>query len=192
MGLPTSAWRHSPPNADIKRAARIVRAGGIVVHATEHCFGFACDPLNPTAVQRLLRIKRRSAKKGLILLGGDVDQIADYVRQIPEHAAATWPGPHTWLLEPVAGVPHWITGKHPRLAVRVTAHPQAAALCRAAGTPIVSTSANRAGMKPTLTYRDALHRFGDIVDYVLAGRVGDLPNPTPIRDGLTGAVIRPG
>lgn len=174
----------------LRRAVQVLRQGGIVAYATEHCFGLGCDPMNEQAVARLLRLKRRSVYKGLIVLAASVDQLAPYVATVPAHVAATWPGPQTWLLEPRARVPRWITGKHPRVAVRVTAHPQAAALCRAAGLAIVSTSANRAQQHPARTDRDVRQRFGADVDYVLRGRVGTLRAPTPIRDAVTGESVR--
>jgi len=178
--------------AELIRAARIIRHGGVVAYATEYCFGFGCDPMNRSAVWRLLRIKQRTPDKGLILIAADVGQLESYVNDIPATARATWPGPHTWLLEPRAGVPGWITGDHPRIALRVTAHPQAAALCRAAGMAIVSTSANRRGGAPTRSYRETLRRFKGKVDCVLSGKVGAAPAPTPIRDAASGMLIRPG
>lgn len=174
----------------LHQAARILRQGGIVGYATEHCFGLGCDPMNRHAVLRLLRIKRRPLARGLIVLAGDVSQLSLFIESVPPEVAATWPGPHTWLLTPRANVPKWIIGAHPRIAARVTAHPQAAALCRAAGMAIVSTSANRAGDLPARTDRESRRRFGKLVDFVLPGRVGDLPAPTPIRDAITGERIR--
>ena len=176
----------------LTRAARIIQAGGVIAYATEYCFGFGCDPMNRAAVRRLLRIKRRPADKGLILIAAHADQLAAYVDNIPAKVHATWPGAQTWLLEPRNSVPGWITGDHARIAVRVTAHAQAAALCRAAGMPIVSTSANRAGSEPARSYCEALRRFKGEVDYILPGRVGDSPAPTPIRDAVSGELIRPG
>ena len=178
--------------AELIRAARAIQKGGVVAYATEYCFGFGCDPMNRSAVLHLLRIKRRTSDKGLILIAADVDQLDSYVDNIPAPVLATWPGPHTWLLEPREGVPGWITGDHPRIAVRVTAHPQAAALCQAAGMAIISTSANRSGGAPTRSYRETLRRFKGEVDYVLPGMVGDAPAPTPIRDAITDELVRPG
>jgi L-threonylcarbamoyladenylate synthase len=178
--------------AELTRAARIIKNGGIVAYATEYCFGFGCDPMNRLAVWRLLRIKRRAPDKGLILIAANVAQLDCYVNNIPAPVHATWPGPHTWLLEPREGVPRWIIGDHPGIAVRVTAHPQATALCRAAGIAIISTSANRSGGAPTRSYRETLRRFKGEVDYVLPGMVGDAPAPTPIRDAASGELVRPG
>lgn len=177
---------------ELQHAARILKQGGIVAYATEYCFGLGCDPFDRDAVLRLLRLKRRPATKGLIVLAADTGQLAPYVEGFPAPVLATWPGPYTWLLPVKPGVPAWITGRHDKIAVRVTAHPQAAALCRAAGMAIVSTSANRANEAPARTDREVTRRFGRLVDYTLPGGVGDAPGPTPIRDAASGIWVRAG
>ena len=178
--------------SELQCAARILKQGGIVAYATEYCFGLGCDPLNRDAVLRLLRLKRRPVNKGLIILAADTGQLAPYVTTLSASELATWPGPHTWLLPVRPGVPAWITGRHDKIALRVTAHAQAAALCHAAGMAIISTSANRGGEVPARTDREVTRRFGKLVDYVLPGHVGDAPAPTPIRDAVTGKLERPG
>jgi L-threonylcarbamoyladenylate synthase len=178
--------------SELQHAARILKQGGIVAYATEYCFGLGCDPFNRNAVLRLLRLKRRPVKKGLIVLASDTEQLAPYLHDIPPPVSASWPGPHTWLLLPRPGVPGWITGRHAKIAARVTAHAQAAALCRAADMAIISTSANRAGEVPARTNREVARRFGKRVDYILPGHVGAARMPTPIRDAVTGRLIRAG
>lgn len=177
---------------DLVRAADVLRKGGVIAYATESCFGLGCDPTNESAVSRILDLKQRAVEKGLILIGADVEQLSPYVATFPRKARVTWPGPYTWLLKAAPSAPAWITGEHARIAVRVTSHPQAAALCHAAGMAIVSTSANRAGERPARTGSEVLRLFGDQLDYVLAGQIGGLEKPTPITDGVTGRIIRPG
>src|SRR5690606_23054211 len=115
---------------------------------TEAVWGLGCDPANEAAVRRLLAIKRRDPGKGLILVAADRGQLQPWVdfaglpRARLEAVLASWPGPHTWILPAGAAAPRWITGDHDGLAVRVSAHPQVVALCRAFGGPLVSTSAN--------------------------------------------------
>lgn len=174
----------------LAHAAHVIRQGGVVAYATEYCFGLGCDPFDERAVTRLLRIKRRPADKGLIVLAASLAQLEPFVERVPARAAATWPGPHTWLLTPRTQVPRWITGAHPRVALRVTAHRQAAELATRAGMAIVSTSANRGGEHPARSFRDTARRLGKEVDYVLPGRVGTLAAPTPIRDAATGEIVR--
>jgi len=177
---------------ELQRAAKILRAGGIVAYATEYCFGLGCDPANRAAVIHLLRVKQRPVKKGLIVLAADMAQLAPYVQHIPPDVAATWPGPHTWLLPARSDVPGWITGEHESIAVRVTAHAQAAALCRAAGMAIVSTSANRSTEAPARTDREVVRSCGNRLDFILPGRGGTALAPTPIRDAVTRQLVRPG
>ena len=101
-----------------------------------------------------------------------------------------WPGPHTWLMPASRHTPRWLRGRHESIAVRVTAHPDAAGLCRALGTALVSTSANRAGLKPLKTYAACVKAFGQSV-LVLPGRIGSRKTPSTIQHLLTGKIIRP-
>ena len=180
----------------IRTAARIIRAGGVVAYPTESVFGLGCDPLDLEAVLALLSIKQRSAERGLILIGADESQLAPFVAPLPaatqERLRATWPGPVTWVVPASDHVPPWLTGGRDTIAVRVTAHPGAAALCRAVPGALISTSANVSGRPPVRTALAARREFGLDVDYVLAGTVGGRQHPTEIRDALSGGIIRCG
>ena len=176
---------------------RIVRThlgdGGIIAYATESCYGLGCDPRNAGAVRRLLQIKNRPQSKGLILIADRYSRLRRYVlpptaeqsRQLDQ----TWPGPHTWLMPASRHTPRWLRGRHESIAVRVTAHPDAAGLCRVLGAALVSTSANRAGMKPLKTRAACAQTFGQSV-LVLPGRIGGRKTPSTIQHLLTGRIIR--
>jgi L-threonylcarbamoyladenylate synthase len=146
-------------------------------------------------VHRILALKGRPAAKGLILIAGALGQLEPYITPLTAELAArvlpTWPGPLTWLLPVRPQVPVWLHGAHATLAVRVSAHPQAAALCHAFGGAIVSTSANPSGRRPARSALDARRYFGGAVDYYLHGAVDLAARPTAIRDGLTGRIMRP-
>lgn len=178
----------------LRQAARIVHQGGIIAYPTEAVFGLGCDPLNGAAVMRLLRIKQRDPAKGLILIAADFAQLQPYLAEVTAAVLAkvrkSWPGPYTWLLPVAAHVPTWLTGAHDKLAVRVTAHPIAAALCRACGGPLVSTSANLAGQAPARNSLAVQQRLGNEVDMIIHGATGGLRQPTAITDALTDAVVR--
>lgn len=180
----------------IRRAAWLLRRGGVVAYPTEAVFGLGCDPRNRKAVQRILRIKRRPWQKGMILIAADFEQLTPYLAPLDpalqETVLASWPGPVTWLLPARSGVSRWLRGRHRTLAVRVTAHEQAAALCRAFGGAIVSTSANRSGRPPARTTLAARGRLGRDVDYVLPGALGGATRPSEIRDPASGRVLRAG
>jgi L-threonylcarbamoyladenylate synthase len=83
-----------------------------------------------------------------------------------------------------------VAGGHAGIALRVTAHAPSAALCRAFGGPIVSTSANRHGQPPARSAAGIRAIFGDEPDGVLDAPLGGLDKPTPITDAVSGAIIR--
>ncbi len=180
----------------LRTARRILQAGGIVAYPTEAVYGLGCDPNNPEAVIRLLALKHRPWQKGMILIASALEQLDPYLLplspQNAERVQPTWPGPVTWLLPARQEVPWWLRGEHQTLAVRVTAHPLAAALCDAFGGPLVSTSANLAGHEPARSALRVRRDLGEMVDYILHGALGTLAQPTEIRDAETGRIIRAG
>ena len=178
----------------LREAARVLRDGGLVAYPTEAVYGLGCDPLNPAAVLRLLALKRRPLQKGLILIAAEFAQLIPFVGVLPQaleqQVRATWPGPVTWLLPVDDAVPRWLRGGHDSLALRVTAHPTAAALCRAFGGAVVSTSANIGGQRPARSALAVQRIFGRRIDCILHAPLGDLDRPTEIRDGRSGLIVR--
>lgn len=184
------------PPADADAAAAVLRGGGVVAYPTEGVWGLGCDPRDQAATLRLLALKRRAVDKGLILVAASVDQLRAYVdwgalaEARREAVLASWPGPHTWIVPATAAAPAWVRGAHAGVAVRVSAHPPVAALCRAFGAALVSTSANRAGAPPPRV-RDQLDpAIAAGVDAILAGDTGTLAQPTTIRDAASDALLR--
>lgn len=166
------------------------------MHATEGVWGIACDPFSRDAVTRLLALKQRGVDKGLIVIGAGPEcfepELALLTASARARVLASWPGAVTWLL-PNERFPMWITGTHHNVAVRVPGHPQARALCRAFGSPLVSTSANVAGRpaaRTELRARRALGRAPDIA-YVLPGDTLGHAGPSEIRT-LSGDFVRGG
>ena len=171
-----------------------MRAGGVIAYPTEAVYGLGCLPLDHAAVLRVLAIKRRSWRMGLLVIGSDLAQLERFVVLPPEprrsEIVAGWPGPVTWILAARPHVPRWLSGGRDTLGVRLTDHPVAAQLCAQLGQAIVSTSANVSRRPPLRAARLVRRELGSAVDYVLAGEVGGLANPTVIKDGRTGRILR--
>lgn len=174
-------------------ACHALASGGVVAYPTEAVWGLGCEPMNRHACEKILALKRRAPKKGFILIAASVDQILPFLAPIPEAelepVLASWPGPVTWLLPAARGVPAILTGGAATIAVRVTAHPVASALCKIYGGPIVSTSANLGGRIAARKSLAVQRMFGARLDYVLHGDTGGLARPTQIR-ALGGRVVR--
>jgi L-threonylcarbamoyladenylate synthase len=177
----------------IRQLAAHLKCGGLIAYPTESCYGLGCDPSNRNAVLRLLKLKQRPQRKGLILIASHYRQVARYLQPLALHeqqklrrdgAQAI-----TYLLPTRHNAPHWLRGIHDTLAVRLTAHPFARQLCCSTGSALVSTSANRSGQRPAKTYAECQRLFGKKV-WVLPGRVGKRKQPSTIRAWADGRIVR--
>ncbi|GEK10510.1 L-threonylcarbamoyladenylate synthase [Pseudoalteromonas peptidolytica F12-50-A1] len=173
-----------------------LQAGEVICYPTEAIFGLGCDPDNEEAVAKLLEIKSRPIAKGLILIADNYGQCLAYVddNKIPMDKRAeifsAWPGAITWLLPAKPETPHWLTGGHDTIAVRVTDHPIVKQICQRFGKPIVSTSANITGETPVASLLHARNQFGNQIGYYVDGELGTNRSPSVIKHAITGAVIR--
>ena len=175
-------------------ACHALAAGGVIAYHTEAVWGIGCEPLNEHACRRVTQLKGRSAAKGYILIASEFAQVEPFLKSLSraqlKPALDSWPGPVTWLLPAASWVPGYLTGGRATLAVRVTAHATAAALCAQYGGPVVSTSANASGRAPARTVLQVQRQFGSRLDYLLPGALGGLAKPTPIRDLATKRAVR--
>ena len=176
----------------IRKAARIVTNDGVIAYPTEGVFGLGCRPDSMSAVGRILAMKRRKPTMGLVLIAANVEQLAGWssVPLAAEMLRSSADRPVTYVVPASASVPWWIHGDHTGVAVRLAAHPVAAALCRAAATPLVSTSANVSGRAPACNMYVLRRQFGRLVDYVVPGHCGPARGPSEIRVLNTGITLR--
>ena len=181
------------PLPDIRRLRAFLQRGGVIAYPTESCYGLGCDPSNRRAVQRILQLKGRPQRKGLIVIGSDICQFRRYFSPIPDSLAARlgewWPGPNTLLLPVSKRCPRWLRGAHATLAVRVTAHPETARLCRMLNMALVSTSANHAAKRPLKSAASCTRAFGARV-WALPGQSGKRKRPSSIINPANGSVFR--
>jgi L-threonylcarbamoyladenylate synthase len=179
-------------NFKLHQAARQIWAGDILAYPTEAVYGLGCDPLNETAVLKLLALKQRPIEKGLILIASDFAQLEPFLEvdeKILRRVLPTWPGAVTWVMPTQAWVPKWLTGEHQSLAVRVTAHPLAKALCQYSKMPLVSTSANPSSKKPAMNPLQVRNYFAGQVK-IIVGATGGNKNTTSIYNAKTGECLR--
>jgi L-threonylcarbamoyladenylate synthase len=186
----------SADDLNVPSSVALLIRGGVLAYPTEAVWGLGCIPFDGEAVHRLLAIKRRPVEKGLILVAADISQLDPVLdwNALPgarrEAVLATWPGPNTWVVPANAAAPAWISGGRDSIAVRVSAHPVVAELCRRLGGPMVSTSANLTGEPPAFRRDELSLALLGLVDGICDGETGGLAAPTAIRDARTGEVLR--
>lgn len=189
--------RTSRPLSDwqLAQAARTIHAGGVIAYPTEAVWGLGCDPWNTDAVHRILKLKQRPEEKGLIVVAGSVEQVRFLLDPLPIHqqqtALSRWPGPFTCLLPDLLHqIPQQVRGRHSSIAVRVSDHPLVQALCEAAGSLLVSTSANPAGRQPARHSWQVRRYFGTGLDRLVNGQLGGYRQPSQIIDIVSGQQLR--
>ena len=171
--------------------SQTLQQGGVIAYPTEAVFGLGCDPLNETAVMRLLALKQRSIDKGLILIASDFSQVADFLLPLnKQQKQYTQASETTWIFPAKDNAPKWITGNFNSIAIRITKHQAVKQLCQSFGSAIISTSANLSGLQPAKTTQEVLQQFNQLLDGVLDQKVGTLSKPTEIRDSISGEIIR--
>jgi L-threonylcarbamoyladenylate synthase len=183
---------------DIRRAAEILRAGGLVAFPTETVYGLGADASSAAAVARLYAAKGRPADHPVIVHFADAENAFAWAREVPPEArtlaARFWPGPLTMILKRSDLAKDFVTGGQDSVGLRVPSHPVAQALLRAFGGGVAAPSANEFGnVSPT----EAAHVRDDLagkVDLVLEGGPSEVGIESTILDLSSGkpALLRPG
>ena len=179
----------------LKDAVTIIRKGGVIAYPTETVWGVGCDPWNQEAVKKIINIKGRSPKKGLIILAASIEQIKPLTASLSTEKlhvlSQHYKTPTTWLIPDSQNwVPTWIKGSFDSVAVRITQGHKAKLLSMAFGKPIVSTSANFS-QKCVLTDEVLIERhFGHHIQGIVEGGSLEGKNTSTIIDLENKNVIR--
>ncbi|MFC1698824.1 L-threonylcarbamoyladenylate synthase [Candidatus Omnitrophota bacterium] len=148
----------------IKRAAEVIRDGGIVAFPTETVYGLAAEFSNQQAARRIAQIKNRPPEKAFTVQVEKVAdleklncEISDFAYQLMERF---WPGPLTLVLP---------TKNGKTLGVRIPDHQIARSLIRTSQTAIVAPSANLSGEPPAQDAKAALKIFDGLIEMIIDG-----------------------
>lgn len=181
---------------NIARAAGVLRNGEVIAYPTEGVWGLGCDPMVESAVEKILVLKERPVDKGLILIASSAMQFARFLEGLDNVQLCLFESkqnkPTTWLVPHNGVAPPWIVGEHDTLALRITEHPIASAICESFGGPIVSTSANPQNFPPAETFDAVADYFFEQIAFSIPGHIGDAQGASEIKDIITGEVIRAG
>ncbi|MEK7218638.1 MAG: L-threonylcarbamoyladenylate synthase [Patescibacteria group bacterium] len=167
--------------ASMERALSLLREGGIVAHATETCYGFACDVSSLGAVANLFALKNRPYSSPVSVLFSSVEQAKEFVEWNDEAEALAkehLPGPLTLILplrsdSPLQLFPspsillrnngstnQPVNQSTPTLGLRISSSPLAQRLVREFGKPVTTTSANLHGLPNPYSAEGIVAQFG--------------------------------
>ena len=152
---------------------QILKNDGVIAFVTDTVWGIGCLPNSKKAVERIYEIKKREAKKPLILMSDDIYPLFDYIKQPIKKQAQRlikdyFPGALTLVVEKSESTPDYITSGMNTVGIRVPNNETFAKICQSIdGRVLATTSANLSGEAPALTYEEAINYIGDKVDLVI-------------------------
>ncbi len=163
----------SEVGTDIRKAAGILRDGGLVAFATETVYGLGGNALDVNAVARIFEAKARPKFDPLIVHIHDTSQVSELVQTVSVPATDLmerfWPGPLTLVMPKQNVVPDLVTAGLPSVALRMPAHPMAMELIEQAGVPVAAPSANPFGCLSPTRVEHVADQLGNHIDYILDG-----------------------
>ena len=170
----------------IRRAADVVRAGGLIAYPTDSCYALGWHLGDTHALERVRRIRQADRHHHFTLVCASLAQIGRFAR------LETWqfrmlrtclPGPYTFLLRATRATPRRLQHERRRtIGVRIPDHPVPRLLLAELGEPLMSSTLLLAADELPLTAgREIEARLGHEIDAVLDG--GDCGiEPTTVVD----------
>lgn len=183
---------------EIRKAAEILRAGGLVAFPTETVYGLGADASNPKAVARLYAVKGRPADHPVIVHFDSLERALAWARDVPEDARTLasrfWPGPLTLILKRSLKAADFVSGGQDSVGLRVPSHPAAHELLKTFAGGVAAPSANRFGLVSPTTAAHVREDLGGELDLVLEGGASEIGIESTIVDLSTGVpvLLRPG
>ena len=173
-------------NETLARIADTIARGGVIAFRTDTFYGLGADPFNVAAVQRIKQLKGREAKKPILIVISNREQIR---RFISEPSAAFnlladtfWPGPLTLIGRATVDVPVEITAGTETVGIRLPSDDNVRALIEACGGALTATSANPAHKAPAKTAAEIRAYFGDKIDLIVDDGVARTDKPSTVVD----------
>jgi len=182
----------------IRRAADIIRSGGIIVYPTDSCYALGCHIGDKTAMERVRAIRGVDARHHLTLVCRDLSELATYAKvdnsQFRLLKAAT-PGSYVFILEATRELPKRL--QHPKrrtIGLRIPAHPVVDALLAELGEPILSSTLLLPGDElPHTDAAEIRERLEHRVELVLdGGSCGIEPSTVVDLTGVKPQLVRVG
>ncbi len=189
-------------NGDLlRRAANLLRRGGLVAFPGDCGYVLAARADDPKSLERLAELTSRSSRRPWTLYAAESNQALGYLHEPSEMvrrvAAVFWPGPLTLLSRRGEGLPEAVHRGLVKVAVHVPAHRLARALLELCRYPVVAVQAQTPQHPGGLQREAVLEFFGFGLEAVLEGReppgnlelsVLDLGGAAPrlVRQGFLG------
>jgi L-threonylcarbamoyladenylate synthase len=169
------------------------RQGGLIVYPTDTFYGLGADCFSGRALSRIYEVKGRPPSKALPVLISDAEMVRRLAVEIPpvfdRLSTVFWPGPLTLILKAAANLPAELVGPERTIGIRLPAVTWIRDLIRAAGFPVVATSANISGEGEIDSAGEAVRQFKNKVDLIVDGGKTAGGRPSTVIDLTSGKPV---
>ncbi len=141
---------------DIKKAAKALKEGKVLICPTDTVYGLVCDYGNKKALERLFKIKKREKEKQVPVFVKDVEYAKKLVKvdkRQEELLKKVWPGQVTAVLKGKKGG---------TLGLRIPKYEFINELLKETSLPLTGTSANVSGNAPSTRFKEVVSQFEDL------------------------------
>lgn len=155
---------------DINQALETLKNGGLILYPTDTIWGIGCDATNAEAVEKVFALKGRDKNKTMLVLLHNDNQLASYVREIPEVAyelIEATDRPLTIIYSDAKNLAPNAIAEDGSIGIRVVNHPFCQQLLQRFRKPIISTSANISGQPTATNFDEISEEIKNGVDYIV-------------------------
>ncbi len=163
-------------------AIQHLRKGNTLLYPSDTIWGLGCDARDEKGVQKIIDLKQRPENKSFILLISKLEQLSQYVNEVPEIA---WnlvefsENPLTVIYPKGKNVAPNILAKDGSIAIRMVKDEFCKGLVYKFERAIVSTSANLSGEASPTSFATISSSIIEKVDYILHNPAGETPSGKP-------------
>lgn len=155
---------------EVENAIKVLEKGGVILYPTDTIWGIGCDATNKFAVEKIYHIKRREKNKSMIVLLDSIDQLYNYVNNIPSIAyemIAKAERPITIIYPEAKNLAENIIASDGSVAIRIPDNKFCHQLIKIYGKPIISTSANFSGEPSAVNFINISVNLLSQMDYIV-------------------------
>ena len=159
----------------IKNKDEIIKTlenGGVIAYVTDTVWGLGCLPTSEEAVKKIYDIKKREAKKPLILMSNEIYNLLEYVAPIPKIGQQLikkyFPGALTIVTDKSVNTPDYITSGMQTVGIRIPDNKVFQEICEITpGHVLATTSANLSNQPSAKTYQQAFDNMTGLADLII-------------------------
>lgn len=167
---------------DIRKSLAVLKSGGVILYPTDTIWGLGCDATNPSAVEKVFSIKKRTESKSLIILVNGIDMLERYVKGIPQSAIeliSVSDSPLTIIYPEGKNLAAGVCNEDKSVGIRICYEPFCYELISRFRKPVVSTSANISGKTAPAGYSEIENEVISSVDYCVRYKQEDRRKASP-------------